>query len=273
MAALANQPQTIGKLLDNGFKFYLSTLKQVLPLSFLVSFIPISILIGLVGFSAYSVLLSGEIANDPEQIMALLVTMIPGIIGAGITYLILYIGLYYKMAYLAQGDDAALMDAVKLGAKAFFPLLLASILYSLAMMLGLVLLIIPGLIIMVNFILYFPTYIMGKEGAVSCLGASNRLVWGGNWWRTAIVITVPIVIMLVFDVAVQFLVSILQVGTSMMGDPGTGAIIFQLSMDLIVQVIITPLMPAFGIVLYWDLKLRKEGGDLQAQISAQMQNP
>ena len=67
------------------------------------------------------------------------------------------------------------------------------ILFTLAVMIGTLLLIIPGLILMVSLLLCFPTALFDRQGPGFRLTESHRLVWG-NWWRTAAILSVGLII-------------------------------------------------------------------------------
>jgi hypothetical protein len=52
------------------------------------------------------------------------------------------------------------------------------------------------------------------------------------------------------------------------GDPMLFALLTGVVVGVIVSLIVTPYYIALAISIYWDLKLRKEGGDLAARVGA-----
>ncbi|WP_455209620.1 hypothetical protein, partial [Kaarinaea lacus] len=122
-------------------------------------------------------------------------------------------------------------------------------------------------IVMVSLILYMPAYTMDNAGIIGSLKKSHNLVWG-NWWRTLLILSVPTIILLVILGGVGMVVgAVIGFGVTQ----GEGDLLqFQIIMEVaqyIVNVFLAPLFPALMIILYNDLKLRKEGADLDAKIA------
>ena len=95
-------------------------------------------------------------------------------------------------------------------------------------------------------------------------------MWG-NWWRTAIIGSVVLIVYYVIYLAVEvpFAVADQMIYASELGAlPGLGQTILSLIGDLIATVITFPLIIAVMIAVYHDLKLRKEGQDLEARVEA-----
>lgn len=265
MSMFASQPQTIGKVLDDGFKFYTRTLLQILPLSFLAVVIPVVIIVLFVGGQTYLQIASGKLDPATTDITAILASFgIGGVIAMALAVLF-YAAIFYKMGAAAQGQAMSIGGSLTLAAKAAIPLLIAAILYSLAVTLGFVLLIIPGIILMVSLILYMPAYTMDNAGIIGCLTKSHNLVWG-NWWRTLLIFSIPAVILMVIYVGIGTVYGILIAVTAEKGNLMQYQILLEVA-QYTVNVFLTPLFPAFMIILYNDLKLRKEGSDLDAKIS------
>jgi uncharacterized membrane protein len=167
-----------------------------------------------------------------------------------------------KLGAVTQGMPIGLGVALIRGLKVFFPLLLATILYVLAVTVGMVLLIIPGLILMLSLIFYSYAIVLDGEGPIASLKTSHRLVWG-NWWRTAVVLTVAVLIVYVLMIGATLPLTFLLIGS----EPTTMLSLIELIMNL-VYALLTPLILAMFIVIYQDLKVRKGGLDLAARIEA-----
>ena len=268
MSSLASQPQTIGRVLDDGFKFFKQTLLSILPLSFLAVITPIAVIVSFVGGKTYLHLVSGQLDPATTDFMALMNSFIIGAIVAMILAVWFYAAIFYKMAAAAKGQTTGIGASLTLGAKAAIPLLITAILYSLAVSVGFVLLIVPGIILMVSLMLYMPAYTMDNEGIFGCLKKSHNLVWG-NWWRSLLIISIPAIILLVIYLGLgMFSGAIIAMGATSEGE--FDIIQYQLLVEVaqyIINVFLAPLFPAFMIVLYNDLKLRKEGADLDAKIA------
>jgi len=98
-------------------------------------------------------------------------------------------------------------------------------------------------------------------GTFRAMGVSWRLV-GGHWWRSATILTVGIIIVLVISMLfglvgnLIFVVGRFDRMSVLMGNQLITAV---------ERVFVTPMMPAVLVAMYYDFKLRREGGDLAAR--------
>jgi hypothetical protein len=100
------------------------------------------------------------------------------------------------------------MRAELLRALGQVPAQLAMFLFSsLAVLLGFVLLILPGLYVAVALSMAFPALVFERQGPIDALAYSRRLV-RGNWWRTNAILVVTIVMLAVFYFLVLVLAAI-----------------------------------------------------------------
>ncbi len=269
MALLAKQPQSIGKVLDSGFKLYTSTFLQTLPLSFLAVVVPLVIVIALVGLDGYLQITATQLPPDASHLIRMMAVVGTATSIAMIFAFAFYTAIYYRLVAVALGRTLTFAAAVTAGTKALLPLLLASVLYSLAVSIGFILLIIPGVYLMISLVLYTPAYVMDRRGIIDSLNKSHKLVTG-NWWRSLAVLSVPVLV----AIALFGGTGAITGGAAALGAAAAGegkASMFFLLLQLsqyIIEIFMVPMFSAFMIVLYHDLKLRKEGGDLRARINA-----
>lgn len=126
------------------------------------------------------------------------------------------------------------------------PLLVLSILYSMLVLSGTMLLIIPGIILSVSLMFVFILGIIDAQGILQTLLNSHRLVWG-NWWHTALIISIPlmlgtIITLTSFVIAVRFF-----------SEMPYAVFLF----NAIAQIIFIPLVFSIALVLLNDLRLRR----------------
>jgi hypothetical protein len=98
-------------------------------------------------------------------------------------------------------------------------------------------------------------------GTIGALAVSWRLI-EGHWWRSAMILTVGIVIVLVVTMLFGFLGSLVFVAVRV--DPMSLLMGNQI-ITAVERVFVTPMIPAVLVAMYYDLKLRREGGDLAAR--------
>lgn len=264
MFALANRPQSIGKTLDSGFKLFFAGFGKVFILALVAAFVA----------NLPSIVLGTKVqAADPEalrgmgwQILALFLVAMIGAIALNTAIL-------RRLATLGNGGaaDDSMGKSIAVGFKYLVPVFVGVILYGVAVGAGMLLLIIPGIFLLVSLYLFWPAIVMEGKGPIEALKRSHRLV-RGNWWRTLTVMSIPIFLVVAFYVAAMFVIGIV-LGVSSAADPTAltttvekTTLILHL-LEVPVNAVSLALFYAVLVVLYHDLKLRKEGGDLEARLA------
>ena len=107
---------------------------------------------------------------------------------------------------------------------------------------------------------------------VDALTESHRLVWG-NWWRTAAILTVGFIIIFVIYLIAGVIIGVLTPIFVLGGGGGAENVLLitligGLLVGVLTSLLMTPFYIGLAIAIYWDLKLRKDGGDLAARVGA-----
>jgi len=254
MVALASEPQSIGRVLDSGFKLFVKAFTGVLPLS----------------LAAAAVLAVPNIANvvigGPERVespvpsstfLVLFLVALP-------IYMILIAAVVHRLGAVAEMHEASAVQALARGVRCVLSLIGAAILYFLAMAGGLILLIVPGIILSLSLSFGFFAIVLDGESALGALKRSYRLVWG-NWWRTLAVVSVPVVIVMILFLGLGIAFGATLVMSD--GRPSSDVLITANLIQAAIGGITSPLIYSIMIAQYHDLKLRKEGHDLAARLA------
>lgn len=270
MSIQPSQPQSIGGVLDTTFQLYKASLVKMIPLSLLM-------VIAGSPQSIYMFVRGGAGGNpaDPFAMLAMMqgggywLAACVGIIGS---MWMLSAG-YLKIHAIGTGGDLGIGSAVAQALTRLPAVLLMVILFGIALTIGLILLVIPGLILMVSLGLCFNTALFGDKGPVAALSESHRLVWG-NWWRTFAILSVGVVIIFVIYMIAALVIGLI-VPVLIFGGGGGGtenvllvSLISGLLIGVLMSLLLTPFYISLAIAIYWDLKLRKDGGDLAARVGA-----
>ena len=256
MFSMPAQPQTIGQTLDNGFKLFFHAFKRCFVLSLLSA---------LVLALPYVVTDFPIASGEPSTFSwAALTQFMWVLLPAWIVYLWLHAALIFRLGRIAQSADPTLTDALAHAFKCLLPIFAAIVLYGLCAALGFIALIIPGLFLMLSLYLFMPAIVLDGLGPVQALKRSHDLVWG-NWWRTATVITIPTFVLIIMYMALGFVSGfLLAIGYNLtIGSFQTVIHLFQSA----VNAVFLPLLYAVLITQYHDLKLRRQGGDLEARLA------
>lgn len=250
MFQLATAPQSIGEVLDSTFKLYKHSFGKLLGL----------ILIYAILANVPSIISAFTGGNMGMMSMAGLISLIPVMIVCGI----LYAALLYKTNALAINDSDAAERSVQVGVRKLLPLIGLGILYMLAILLGSVLLIIPGIILMLSLAMSIPLLVIDDEGVIESLKHSHRMVWG-NWWRVAVIFTVVMILYMVPSALVGGVAGFMLAAGGAVD--GAAMELAFTALTVVVQIIFMPLMFASTITVFHDLKSRKEGVDLEARLA------
>jgi len=265
MYALASQPQSIGKILDSGVKLYVAGFKKFIILSLIGGVA--GVLPQLIGFAPFD---PGNPAAGPDLNTIFTYIGVSAVLGILVS-ITAYIAVIYRLGGVAAGHETTMGESIAFGLKRLIPLFFSSILYTLAVLIGLVLLIIPGLLVMVTLSFFAIAMVLDGEGPWKSLKRSHNLAWG-NWWRIVILYTVPLVIITVLSFAIMGVFGT-ALGLSMPDDPANYEFAIRMQTYLYLIVGFTngltyPLLYTIMITLYHDLKLRKEGGDIAARMAS-----
>jgi len=249
------RPLSLGEILDAAFKIYKNHFKTLL-LCVLPIVIPLAILSTLVTAS-----LNSE-AFDPSPEAA-------NLGGAAIAGSLLGFVLLIVLSTLATaactravasaylGRAAGWRESLGFGLRKVLPLIAVAILTGLAVMVGLLALILPGLYVGVRLYLASPALVVEDESATGALGRSWKLV-KDRWWSTFGTILVSGLIIFVLGLLVGGLLTI----PAQLGDSSLVGAILNTVGQILSNAVTIPLQAAVLTILYFDLRVRKEGFDL-----------
>jgi hypothetical protein len=176
------------------------------------------------------------------------------------------------------GRPIAAREALHRAAPYIGRVLACSLLMTLAVMLGFMLLFIPGIILLVGLVLAIPAVVL-EPGitASAALSRSWELTRGSRWRMFGLGLTL-LVLLYVPVLAISGLLAMvlpggfgLGVGVGSAGSASTmvGAVL-ALAVAGLVQIFIYPLFYCVLTVTYYDLRVRKEGFDLEL-LASQLQ--
>jgi hypothetical protein len=263
MAIRPEQPQSIGGVLDTTFQLYKASLGRVWALCIIGALggllSTIYELVALGEFDPTDPGAAAELIMDPGYLLVLLVAIVLSLWSFGAIYL--------RMNAVGTGTPMTLGSALGAAFRRVPMLMVLGILFMIAIVVGWLLLVVPGVILTVSLILCFNLLLVDGKGPVAALTGSHHLVWG-NWWRTAAVLTIGFVVVIVIYSAVGLLVGFAMPTIMRAEDPVVMGAVIGLMVGILGTLVITPFYTAMVIALYWDLKLRKEGEDLAARVSA-----
>jgi hypothetical protein len=161
-------------------------------------------------------------------------------------------------AYLGTKPDWR--SSLRFAVRRFHSVLWVTIMISVLASLALIALIVPGVWLWFSWSVAVPALLFEGCKGRKALGRSYRLV-KGRWWATAGAIIAAYLIAAITGGILQSLVSALVLTD--IGDSVFGASLVNALASGIGQLFTTPFPAAVTAVVYYDLRVRKEGFDLQ----------
>jgi hypothetical protein len=253
------RPRGLGEILSEAFRIYRENASKLL-LIVAVVVVPLSLI------SAVAVRLLGEpklhrVGERIEYSRSFAVTVVVLIIGAAIGVII---GAILQAAMLRGAAEATIGDPVDVeasyrwGLRRFGSVLLLAILVGIVVALGFVLLIIPGIIFLVFLSVSEPALIVENRRGTEAMSRSWNLV-RGHFWHALVVILVAAIITLVVS--------------GIIGAIGGSNWFVRWIFTAIAQIITAPFTVLVTVLLYLDLRARKEAltaATLRAELASTM---
>jgi hypothetical protein len=257
-------PLSIGGVLDSAIRLYRDSMRRSWILALLYS-----ITLALFGF-VWAVALAKSMVTPNKDPRAMLAAMLaPGMmIGLAVATLISFVfygALMKTLSTWSQGNQALpIGEAIAVGLRRLPAVILGSVISALAIGIGFVLLVIPGVYFFGKMPLWMAAVFVDDVGAMEGLRRSWRLT-RGRWWRGAVILTVAIIMIYVFALAFGLVGG--AIGALAHLSISAREIINQL-LSIASNMIVLPMFASILIVMYHDFKLRDEGGDLAARMGA-----
>ena len=219
-----DQKLDVGSAFESIFRIYRDQFTLLAPAA-LVVFVPVAIVNGIIRESG-----------------GITLALVAVIIGAIATYW--FQGMVVEAAHdiLDGRRDHTVGSLLSSVAPVIGSLLVAGLLGGLAIGIGFVLLIVPGLFLMTIWALLAPVIVIERKGAIESFGRSRKLV-SDHGWQVFAVLVILLLLKLVLSAVVVAIAA--AIADSVVGYAAA---------DLVTNVLIAPLSALAAAVLYFELK-------------------
>jgi hypothetical protein len=182
------RPQLISEVLDSAFKIFSASLLKALPYGMLIT-------------------LAGQLVNIYNLVSGRRLRSLFPQDGTGwvlyalslIVTLSLWAALILRQRAIAQGAPVSMQAELSAAVRGLPWLVLLTILNVVAISIGTVLLVIPGVYLLVALWIAVPVLVLEGTGPIDAIKSSLRLT-RGNWWRTFAIFLVMLAIYVVFAI-------------------------------------------------------------------------
>jgi len=257
------RPLEIGDLLDETFRMYRRHFVLFAGISAILS-IPSAALFALLLGSFSSVL---QQSNGTLTDLSFLAPLLAAFAAGFVVSLVI---LPFTMgAVMYAACESALGRPVTAGGvffgvlRRYFPLLGYWTLFLISLYLALALCVLPVILwiwIFVSWIAVTPAMFVENIGLGAAMGRSWRLV-EGRWWRTFLILFLMVILWWVVQIALGAFLQLGQLLLQLFVSPFLAAAIAAAS-GQIVGAVVNPILQIAIVLIYFDLRVRKEGMDL-----------
>jgi hypothetical protein len=184
-------------------------------------------------------------------------------------YLLGTVACYRAIADTYLGRETSARASLRFAGSRLGATLWLTIVLALGLILGFLAFVIPGIWLYIAWTVAYPVMLVEGTGGVAALRRSSKLV-ESRWWATAGRMAVTYILVGVVT-TVATLLFLVPTG-SFIDDTSFGALILEHAANLVVSLVTTPFVAAVTTLVYFDLRVRKEGFDL-ALLAERMGGP
>jgi hypothetical protein len=251
------RPLALGEILDVSIKLMRRNWRTLCVLVLIVA-VPVAVVNFLVTTSTTTYDATLDIRSPDDDSAYDAGQVVNAILGIAL-YLVASVGCVHAVGEAYMGRAADWRSSLRVGARRALPALGLSILYVLGLFFGFLALIIPAIFLAIRWSVAMPALVLERRGPIAALGRSWSLV-GGFWWKCFGTLLIAYLLLIVVSVAFgAVLGGVLAVLSSV--DSFLG-LLLQQAVNVVIQAFTLPLFAAVTVVLYVDLRVRKEGFDL-----------
>jgi len=258
MAIRAFEPMGVGQILDRTFSLYREKFVRFIAIVAVVT-VPVALLSFAVTFVTARAGAGGPEAAS-AAVAARLLAGLPVLFLSIVAQNLCRAALIKSVSGSYLGGDVGVGEAYKAVLPRLWTVIWASILVGVVVVIGLVLCVVPGVIFSLWLAVTTPAIIIENLKATEGMGRSKALA-SGNLGRIFAVGLVVVLIAIIIGLVLGALGGV--IGKTLFSEaPMAAAFVHQL-FSLVAQVLAIPISATAFILVYYDLRIRKEGFDLE----------
>lgn len=180
-----------------------------------------------------------------------------GVLAALVTSAILQGALIFATVQDMNGGRPRIGDCLATGLRSFLPLIGVSILFSLAVVLGFIFLVVPGLMILCAWCVAIPALVADRTSVTGAFGRSAELTRGNRWRIFGLLVVVWIIAVIIGAV-----VGAVTGGASFGSGADAAAVLrspVQIGGNLVINTLTSAISSTGVAVLYVELRRAREG--------------
>lgn len=233
---------SIGSVIGSSFGVYARNFVSFTILALLIG--AIQLIVGLISPQSES----GVITSNEVGYTGVIVTLLATFLVYGLTQAAIIYGTFQDL----RGQKASIGDCIARGLATAVPVIVGSILLSLAIGVGTLFFLIPGLILALMWWVYIPVVVVERKGIMASFGRSAELTSGRRWHILGLLILVVVISM-----AAGFIV-VLVMGVVLSASGTADPLALQIPI-YVINAVATAYSSVLVAVCYYYLRAEKEG--------------
>jgi hypothetical protein len=244
------EAMTTGALLDRAFRLYTSNFSLMLGIT-AAAYVPFYLIMLAIESS-----FSGNLHAQGVDLATLLFQIAFIVLWASIAFPIAGGAATYAISERYLGNNVTIGESLRLALIRFWTLSVAQIIATIRVMFGFLLFVVPGILWMLSYSLAVPVILVENQKATTSLRRSRDLVKGhrGKVFCVMLIINLLQVIPIMGVNMISGMIFNTQTG---------GGAVLNSAIINLASIFLTPLAIVATILLYYDMRIRKEGFDLE----------
>lgn len=263
------RPLGVGEVIDAAIKLCFRNFGTLAATAAVIA-VPLLIVIFLLDQVAFAEVASGtprdELAigfvGQYEQLVDygtfIVVAVIEALL-ALLAYLLIIGASFRAVSQLYLGRQASARESLRFAARRVHSLLWLSVLVVIGLSLAFLALVVPGIWLTVAWSVAVPALFFEGLRGTKAIGRSFELV-KNNWWRTLGALIVGFIFIGLFSLLIDAATNGLTAATE---DSKQASLLIYDALAILSMVVTAPLQAAIVAVIYYDLRVRKEGFDIE----------
>jgi hypothetical protein len=254
------RPLSVGEVLDASFKVVRQSF-GTLALCVLVVALPLNIIDTLILASTTDNAFNLDSAAVGTSDVSTGTQLAGGLLRGVINVVLLTIAsaaCFRAVSSVYLGEQPTVGGSISFGFRRVLSVLVLSVLYAVGLIIPFLLLVIPGIWLAVKWSLSYPALLFEGVGPVKALGRSFELT-KDRWWPTFGALLVMYLIVVVISSILGLLFGATLIAS--LENEALAAVIYTI-VNTLSSLITLPLFAAVLTIIYFDLRVRKEGFDL-----------
>ncbi len=253
------RPLTLGEVFDRAFSIYRAHFFKLIGITTLALVIPYSLYTAALYESQHAVA-AGQVN------VAAVIVMLVGVIGLLAAYAVVQAAVMHAVSELYLGHPITIGDAYARTSGSIWRILVLFLLQGLGICLGLLLFIVPGILLALRWLVGVPALVVEGLGPGAALSRSMTLT-SNMAGRMFVAVLLQFVLGMVVSMVLTMPFTVLEIAAAAKGQISPGIQALSQVGQLLSSVLVFPIASAIVCVLYYDLRVRKEGFDLEQMVS------